>query len=154
LPFYGSFGAVYRAWEGHTDDAIVESNGTVVAGKAIRAEAQTTYTNFGQQVINKHYKMVRPSLLSSGQFSVSLACNVDFSFQSTQSPVAFDSYKPGRWDEDYWDAARWAGGLIAYNEWISVRGIGFVASLRLLIQSTAETYWASTDWVYENGGVM
>jgi hypothetical protein len=154
LPVFGSLGAVYRAWEQHTDDARVGNDNVIIPGAAIRAEAQTAYTNFGQQVINKHYKMIRPSLLSSGQFNVSIACNVDFSFQSTQSPVAFDSYQPGRWDEDYWDNARWAGGLIAYNEWITVLGIGFVASLRILITSTAETYWATTDWLFENGGVM
>ncbi len=135
MPFFGGFGAVYRAWEQFTDDAVVSDTGVVTPGKDIRAEAQTTYSNFGEQVINKHYKMVRPSILSGGQFSVSIAANVDFSFQSTQSPVAFTTYEPGRWDEDYWDNARWAGGLLAYNEWETVRGIGFVVALRMLIQS-------------------
>jgi|PlaIllAssembly_1097288.scaffolds.fasta_scaffold01021_4 hypothetical protein len=153
-PFFGGFGGVYRAWEGFTDDAIIADDGVVTLGAAIRSEAQTAYTNFGKQVINKHYKMVRPSLLSTGRFNVSVACNVDYSFQSALSPVAFDSYQPGRWDEDYWDTARWAGGLMAFNEWITVLGIGFVASLRILITSTSETYWASSDWVYEDGGVM
>ena len=154
LPIFGGFGAVYRAWEQFTDDAVVSDTGVVTPGRDIRAEAQTTYSNFGDQVINKHYKMVRPSVLSGGQFSISVAANVDFSFQSTQSPVAFSTYEPGRWDEDYWDNARWAGGLLAYSEWITVRGIGFVVALRVLIQSTSETYWASTDWVYEPGGIM
>ena len=31
---------------------------------------------------------------------------------------------------------------------------GFVASLRLLLISNSETYWASTDWLLESGGVM
>jgi len=44
--------------------------------------------------------------------------------------------------------------LLAYNEWETVRGIGFVVALRMLIESTSETYWANTDWVYESGGVM
>ena len=98
--------------------------------------------------------MVRPTLLCTGQFSVSLAANLDYSFQSVPSPVAFESYRPGYWDEDYWNSARWAGGLISYREWITVLGIGFVASLRMLITSNAELYWVSTDWLYEPGGVM
>jgi hypothetical protein len=154
LPIFGGFGAVYRAWEGHTDDAVISDTGVVIPGAEIRAEVQTAYSAFGDQVINKHYKMVRPSILSRGAFRVSLAVNVDYSFQSPQSPAAFDSYKPGRWDEDYWDSARWSGGLLAYNEWQSVRGLGFTASLRMLISSTAETYWATTDWVWEPGGIM
>lgn len=154
LPFYGSLGAVYRAWEGATDDAFVNSEGDVELGTPIRSEAQTMYSNFDTQVLNKHFKMIRPSVLSAGQFSVSVAVNVNYSFQSTQSPVSFDSYLPGRWDEDFWNTARWAGGLQSYSEWITVRGIGFTASLRLLIESTSETYWASTDWLFEPGGVM
>ena len=154
LPFYGSFGAIYRAWEGHTDDSVIADDLTVTPGAEVRAEVQTSYSVFGDMVVNKHYKMVRPSILSRGQFNVSLAVNVDYSFQSPQAPAAFDTYRPGRWDEDYWDSARWAGGLLAYNEWQSVRGIGFAASLRLLVSSTAETYWATTDWLYEPGGVM
>ena len=73
---------------------------------------------------------------------------------SPLSPVAYDSYEPGVWDEGFWDEARWAGGLTAYHEWISVKGIGFVASMRILLTSSAETYWASTDWLYEPGGIM
>ena len=151
---FGGFGAVYRAWEQHTDDAVIDDTGVLFPGKEIQWEAQTAYSNFGMPVVQKHYKMVRPSLLSRGAFRISLAANVDYSFQSPQHPAAFDTYVPGRWDEDYWDSARWAGGLLAYNEWQGVVGIGFTVSLRLLGWSSAETYWASTDWLYENGGIM
>jgi hypothetical protein len=105
-------------------------------------------------VVNKHFKMVRPSFLSAGAFSLSIAANVDYSFQSPQYPIQFAPYRPGRWDEDAWDSARWAGGLIAYNEWTTVLGIGFAAALRILGFSSSETYWATTDWLFEPGGVM
>lgn len=153
LPMYGAEGAVYRAWEGTTDGAYFQ-DGNLVPGDEIRAEAQTSFSYFGSTTINKHYKMVRPCILSTGQFSVSLAANVNFSFNTAVAPAAFQTLSPGRWDEDLWDSAIWGGGLAPYLQWQSVTGIGFVASLRLLIRSNAETYWASTDWLLEDGGVM
>jgi hypothetical protein len=154
LPFFGTFGAVMRAWEGTTDGKVLDGSSIVDPGRDIRFEAQTSFSLFNNQVSNKHFKMVRPSFISNGSFSVSIACNVDYSFQSPQYPVQFEAYKPGKWDEDYWDAARWAGGLLTYAEWTTVLGIGFAASLRVLGFSTSETYWATTDWVFEPGGIM
>ncbi len=154
LPFFGGFGAVYRAWEQTTDDAVVEDNGNIIPGADIQFEAQTAYSNFGLPVVQKHYKLFRPSILSRGQFRISLAANVDYSFQSPQHPAAFDTYVPGKWDEDYWDSARWAGGLLAYNEWQGATGIGFTVSLRMLGWTNAETYWATTDWLFESGGIF
>lgn len=154
LPFFGSLGGIYRAWEQFTDDAIVADDGTVTPGADIRSEAQTLYSNFGNPVLNKHYKMVRPTVLSKGNFSISIAANTDYSFQSPQSPVAFEPYVPGKWDEDYWDNARWAGAPISFHEWETVRGIGFTVALRVLMESSSETYWAATDWMFEPGGVM
>jgi hypothetical protein len=155
LPVYGSFNAVYRAWEGHLDGSVLDAEGRVdVPGVDVRFEAQTSFTVFNNQVVNKHFKMVRPAFLSSGKFSVSVACNVDYSFQSPSYPVSFSPYKPGRWDEDYWEDSRWAGGLLSYIEWTTVLGIGFAGSLRILGLSISETYWATTDWLFEPGGVM
>ena len=153
LPFFGSQGAVYRAWEGHTDGAVVDGPNSV-AGADIRAEAQTSFSYFGETTINKHFKMVRPCLLSDGRFNVSIAANMNFSFQTPLAPASFQMLNPGKWDEGVWDTATWAGGLGPFIQWQSVVGIGFVASLRLLLISNAETYWASTDWLFEPGGVM
>lgn len=154
LPFYGSFGAVYRAWEQNTDDALVSDLGEVTPGAEIRAEAQTTFSFYNEGALQKQFQMVRPVILSAGEFRLSFSTNVDFSFQSTLSPAAFQSYIPGKWDEGFWDQARWAGGLRTFMEWQGAQGLGICASIRLLIRSTSETYWATTDWLYEPGGVM
>jgi hypothetical protein len=154
LPFYGSFGAVYRAWEGTTDNSYIDGTGKVVQGKDIRAEAQTTFSYFEALGQNKHYKMVRPSILSRGSFSMNFSVNVDFVFDTPLAPSAFSFVRPGIWDEDVWDEAVWSGGLTTYKSWQAVVGIGTAASIRLLIRSASETYWAATDWLYEIGGVM
>ena len=155
LAFFGSFGAVYRAWESTTDGGSIDPNtGIIVDGAAINAEAQTSFTYFDSMGVQKHYKMVRPTILSRGAFSLNFAVNTDFVFDSPLAPTAFAFQNPGRWDVDYWDAAIWEGGLGTYKTWQAVTGIGTAASIRLLVRSRQETYWASTDWLYENGGIM
>lgn len=153
LPFFGAQGAVYRAWEGHTDGAVVDGEDSV-QGADIRAEAQTSFSYFNDFTLNKHFKMVRPSILSDGRFAVSLSANVNFSFNTPLAPASFQTLNPGVWDTAVWDSATWAGGLGPFQQWQSVTGIGYVASLRLLMTSNAETYWAAVDWLYETGGVM
>lgn len=154
LPFYGGFGAVYRAWEQYTDDAVVNSAGVVTPGAQIRSEAQSAFSYFGNLGTQKHFKMVRPTILSRGTFSLNLSANMDFIFDSPVAPGYFSARRIGRWDEDLWDSAVWSGGLSTYKNWLSVTGIGTAAAIRLLLRTDSETYWATTDWLFEIGGVM
>ena len=154
-PFFGSFGAVYRAWEGTTDDGSINPNtGVITAGAVINAEVQTTFSYFETLGQQKHYKMVRPTILSRGDFTFNFSVNVDFVFDAPLAPASFAFRNPGVWHEDLWDDAVWEGGLNTYKSWQAVTGIGTAASIRLLMRSGQETYWASTDWLYEVGGVM
>jgi hypothetical protein len=154
LPFYGSFGAVYRAWEQWTDDATVQDDGRVILGAEIRWEAQTTFSFFDEGPYQKQFHLVRPAIVSEGQFRLSYAVNVNYSFGGASFPATFTAYQPGIWDEGLWDDAVWAGGLRTFMGWLGAEGLGVNASLRLLGTSASETYWASTDWVYEKGGIL
>ena len=222
LPFFGSFGGVYRAWEGTSDDGLlvnliggfdassgalpndplhtpyikgdqykisgsgtlnlynystkvatniaVEAGGTITyytsgtdpigwydgapPADDIRAEAQTTFDYFGSLGQQKHFKMVRPTLLSRGDFSLNFSVNTDFVFNSPTAPASFTFTKPGVWNEDLWNSVTWGGGLSTYKSWQAVTGIGTAAGIRLLVRSQSETYWASTDWAYEMGGIL
>lgn len=154
LPVFGSFGAVYRAWEQWTDNAIVPNTGDVILGQPIRSEAQSSFSFFNEGPLQKQFHMVRPVIVSQGQFQLSFSTNVDYSFDSPLSPASFASYLPGKWDEGLWDSAVWAGGLRTFMQWLGAEGIGTNASIRMLLTSSSETYWASVDWLYEPGGVM
>ena len=152
---FGTYGAVCRAWESTTDGGSLNPfTGVIVQGAAINAEAQTSFTYFDSMGIQKHYKMVRPTILSRGQFAINFAVNTDFVFDTVLAPASFAYQNPGRWDNGLWDEAIWAGGLGTFKSWQAVTGIGTAASIRLLVRTSEETYWASTDWLYENGGIM
>ena len=153
-PFFGGFGAVYRAWERTTDNCVVQNDGTYVLGDEIRWEAMSSFSFFGEGPNQKQFHMVRPNIVSEGQFSINFSTNVNFSFNAPLSPASFDTYIPGKWDEGLWDSAVWAGGLRTFMSWLGAEGIGINATIRLLGLSSSETYWASVDWLYENGGVL
>jgi hypothetical protein len=154
-PFFGSFGAVYQAWSGTTDGEYFDTDtNKEMHGAEIRAEVQSTFDYFGSFGQQKHFKMVRPTIMSRGAFSLSMSVNTDFVFDTPLAPASFALTTPGVWDQSFWDQAVWEGGLQTYKAWQAVTGIGTAASIRLLIRSSQETYWPSTDWLYENGGVM
>lgn len=153
-PFFGGLGGVYRAWEGFTDDQYYDEEGEIRDGEDIKAEAQTSFDYFGSFGTQKHVKMVRPTIVSKGQFSISLSVNTDFLFDTTASPIFFAGNKIGVWDDDLWGSAVWDGGLLTYKVWSAALGIGTAFALRMLMISNSETYWASTDWLYEDGGIM
>ena len=148
-PVYGSFGAVYRAWEGSLDNYGADTPATKV-----RWEGFTTFSFFGEGPNQKQFHMVRPNIVSSGNFNVNLAVNVNFGFDGVLWPASFINTTPGKWDESMWDEATWEGGLRTYMPWIGVQGLGINAAIRMLGLSESETYWASTDWLFEGGGVL
>lgn len=154
-PFFGNLGAVYKAWSGFTDDQYLDPDtNKVVQGADIRSEVQTAFSYFQDFGIQKHFKMVRPTVLSKGQFSLALSVNTDFVFDTPVTSTAFAFAAPGVWDEDYWDNATWSGGLQTFKAWNAVTGIGTAAALRMIMRSNSETYWAAVDWLVESGGVM
>jgi len=166
LAFYGSFGAVYRAWEGTTDDSFLDPvTGVITPGDDITWEAQTSFTYFEMLGVQKHYKMVRPTIISRGAFSINFSVNTDFIFDSPLTPASFAVKSIANWvknahpkpflpHEGVWNLSTWEGGLSTYKSWQAVTGIGTAASIRMVGRSAQETYWATTDWVYEPGGIM
>jgi hypothetical protein len=105
---------------------------------------------------NKHYKMFRPTFVYDRVFRYRAGANMDFDIvtQPRPSPVVTPP-EMGVWDTDLWDSgAVWGGGTLSDKKWISVVGIGYAASIRLVTESTSQLLWVSTDWVYEKGGIV
>ena len=154
IPFFGGNGRVDRAWERFTDGAIVANDGAVTEGADIQSEVQTAFTYFETPGLQKHAKMVNPSIICNGTFSMQLAVDVDFNFKAVNAPASIPAKTGGIWDNGKWDNVTWGFGLTAYRRWISVEALGVAMSLRMRMRSNVETYWAATDWLVESGGVM
>ena len=151
---FGSAGAVYLGLTGTRDDvAMNDVDGST--GVAIRAEVQQAFNYFGSQGQNKHFKMLRPSFVYGGNFSINVQANMDFDFGGSPPPAASAYAKYGVWDEDKWDAgAVWGGGLLSAKQWVFVTGIGYAAAIRMQVETPFELTWVSTDWAMESGGIV
>ena len=70
------------------------------------------------------------------------------SFNPANVPVA-------RWDVAIWDYNLWGGGNNVQKQWQGVTGIGYSGGVSMSIASQGvDLHWASTDIVFETGGVL
>jgi hypothetical protein len=128
------------------------------AGSNITAAVQQAYSYFDTPGQNKRFTMVRPILQSDGG-TPSVLCGLSVDFQPIDNTGAI-SFNPssqtvGIWDSAKWDANNWGGGLITTRIWQGVTGIGFAGSINLTaVAQGIELHWASTDYVFEAGGVL
>jgi len=128
------------------------------AGSNITAAVQQAYSYFDTPGQNKRFTMVRPILQSDGG-TPSVLCGLSVDFQPIDNTGAI-SFNPssqtvGIWDSAKWDANNWGGGLITTRIWQGVTGIGFAGSINLTaVAQGIELHWASTDYVFECGGVL
>jgi len=144
---FGGDGYVATFYTSNSDD-----------GQNITATAQQAYSYFDAPGQLKRFTLVRPILQSSGGV-VDVVCGLSVDFD-TQSQLGSVSFNPATqtvavWDTAKWDSNLWAGGLITTKTWQGVTGIGFSGSINLNTASQGvELHWASTDYVFEKGGVL
>jgi hypothetical protein len=128
------------------------------AGANITGVVQQAYSYFDTPGQNKRFTMVRPILQSDGGIpSVLCGLSVDFQPIDNSGAVSFNptTQTVGLWDSGVWDSNKWGGGLITTRIWQGVTGIGFAGSINLTaVAQGIELHWASTDYVYEAGGVL
>ena len=128
------------------------------AGNNITGTVQQAYSYFDTPGQNKRFTMVRPILQSDGGTpSVLCGLSVDFQPIDNSGAISFNpsSQSVGVWDTAKWDANNWGGGLITTRIWQGVTGIGFAGSINLTaVAQGIELHWASTDYVFEPGGVL
>ncbi len=127
-------------------------------GANITASVQQAYSYFDSPGQNKRFTMIRPILQSDGGLpSVLCGLSVDFQPIDNTGAISFNpsSQTVGVWNTAKWDANNWGGGLITTRIWQGVTGIGFAGSINLTaVAQGIELHWASTDYVFEPGGVL
>jgi hypothetical protein len=128
------------------------------AGSNITATVQQAYSYFDSPGQNKRFTMVRPILQSDGGTpSVLCGLSVDFQPIDNSGAISFNpsSQSVGIWNTATWNNNNWGGGLITTRIWQGVTGIGFAGSINLTaVAQGIELHWASSDYVFEPGGVL
>lgn len=143
--YFGGNGFVGKAWNGYSD------NSTNVTGTAKQA-----FSYFGKHGQLKRFTMARPVLSSNGAPLLNFSINVDFEDVDLTTYDVFTPTTYGLWDSAVWDSAIWGSDvLLNIKQWKGVSGIGYAGASKLKIASmNIETHWASTDIVFESGGIL
>lgn len=142
--YYGGNTQVCKAWNTDADN---DTN--------ITANAKQAFSYFGSPGVQKMWSMARPIFLTTGAPASLVGLNVDFSDDDITNSLTYSGTASGTWDSTIWGTAKWGGYPAISKAWQSVSGIGFSAAIRMrVVTKDIETHWMSTDYVYQNGGVL
>lgn len=143
--YFGGLTFIAKAWTGQSD---FDAN--------IVADCRQAFNYFGARGQQKHIKLIRPIILTTGLYSFALTVDADFEDLNSYSTLPSTSSVYGTWDVSDWDEGTWAPDLEVKREWQTVFAKpGFALSVRLRLASNSATVsWVSTDYVLERGGIL
>lgn len=149
--FMTSDGRLCQAWVGYFDNTPWNSQ----VGDAIDLESLPAYNYFNLLGQTKRWTMARPIFQSGTIPPAAFRLEVDFAvIRAIEPPAGFGPSSDYVWDVAIWDQARWNQEYERFRRWISVEGMGYAASLHILVKQNVETLWVATDYVFEPGGVV
>lgn len=141
--YFGGSGAVFRFDDGTTD-----------GGADITALAVQAPNAFGAKAQKKNFRRVRVILQSDLPPAVGVDIALDYATQVPPPDVAPSTATVALWGTAIWGQSLWAGEAV-YDEMRGVRGIGRVASVRVLsVSRAARPSWIGTDVLFVTGGIL
>ncbi len=143
--YFGGSTTVTKAWIGRSD-----SDANIVA------EAQQSFTNFNVDSQSKQINLYRPMLKANGNLAYLVDLEVDFDPSIITGTASYTTTSAAVWDTATWDSGTWQGGLQTIRQWNSPAvDIGYYFSGKIKIETnTTEVHWVSSDYVYEQGGII
>jgi hypothetical protein len=127
-------------------------------GDNITGKVQQAYSYFNSRGTLKRFTLARPIIITDNTLPTVL-CNISIDFDPVL-PAGQVTYSPssaptGKWDSAIWDTSTFTGGFTLNKVWQGVTGIGFAGGLAISVASQGvDFHWASTDIVFETGGVL
>lgn len=143
--YFGQNGAVYRFWDGASDN-----------GAVINTDLLPAFSAFGSQSQVKRWTMAKVSMGFDYAFAFSGQINLNFDLDS-QPPQPYNllATNAGIWDESKWDAVQWGGNIMPFSRWQMAAGMGYYGTFRIKTSSkTSDIRYYATDYVFEAGGVL
>jgi len=145
--FFGGNGYVGRFYDQASDN-----------NENIKATCQQAYSYFDSRGTLKRFTMVRPIIITDNTLpTVLCGVSTDFDISNAIGTVTFNPLTTvsAKWDSAIWDVDYWGGGIILNRQWQGVTGIGFSGGVVMKVASQGiDFHWASTDYVFETGGVL
>lgn len=138
--FGGNTGVVYQADTGSTD-----------FDQILTADMMTAFNYFNTRGNQKRWMMCRPLLTTDQQVNPGLAFNVDFQYDAPVSVQSTQSVPGALWDQAVWDDSVWGGEITTQSNWTSVSGLGYCASIRMVVSidppnPLQDSLWGIAMW--------
>lgn len=141
-PYFGGNGAVYKAWDGNSD------NGSNIVARCLQAFV-------GRSGQNKRATMIRPVLSASASPAVALSINADYDLSAPTGTPTFTPISASLWGSALWGSAVWGGSKSILRNWQYASAVGYAMAPNIKITVNGfECEWLSTDVVLEGGGVI
>lgn len=136
---------VVQAWTGTGDN-----------GVNIDAYGKTAFSYFGKQTQLKFFKLFRPVLRVNGSLSFLIDIDVDFGDSAINGIASYAVTSGAKWGISKWGIHLWAAGLQLVKEWQTpTEWTGYAAAGKIKISTKSlNVQWMSTDYVFENGGIL
>ncbi len=134
-PFFGdNEGRVFEADKGGTD-----------YGTTLQADMSTAFNYFKLRGNQKQWKMCRPQLTTDSQASVGLAFNVDFQDNAPIATPTTPSQSNSVFGTAVFNTSTFAGDITTQSNWTSVTGLGYCASIRMVV-NISPTFDEASAW--------
>ena len=139
--YFGASGTVFKADDGFNDN-----------GGAVETYGKTAFQYFDARGVVKRFTMLRPVMGSNASLTVSIGFDVDYTDGTNVfTPSAITSLG-AEWDTATWDVDAWAAAQTTAQQWRTIQGIGYNASIRIKSSTTAKSViWHASDIIYEMG---
>lgn len=126
-----------RLFYGANDGFVMEADvsGLERDEESFRADMRTAFHYYGLRGRQKFWNMCRPLLTTDAQVVPGLAFNVDYQEDAEINiPTITAETFTSRWGTMIWGVDDWGGGGVqTKGEWATVGGIGYCASIRLVV---------------------
>lgn len=141
--YFGAMGVVTKADTGQNDN-----DNTIIA------TAQPAFSYFGTQG-QKIFTLTRPIFTTDGNLNAAIGLCINFGTTTILSTPTFSGSSGSPWNTSPWNVTPWGGVNNVVANWLSTRGVGFSATIKMIVYAKNITVsWQSTDYVWESGGVL
>ena len=146
LYFGGNDGRVYHADYGQSDN-----------GANINGYLKTAFSYLGvDPSMLKKLNVLRPVILADAVVSPAFGISINFSPDDNVNGTPTTGVSGGTfWDQGFWDLSDWTGGYVVNDEWSSIEGLCYCASIKCKVSTNAFSISLQTfDVLFETGNYI
>jgi len=144
LVFAGVDGTIYRAESGYSDN-----------GQDISWEIKSAFNYFSNRASIKHFKQLKPHLITDTNFTFRLGLDVDFKDNAITTTASAAGTGGEDWDDADWDSDSWDAGSSSPAKWWGVGNVGKCAAWKMSGDVNSYSFsLASIGVIYEPGGLF